>query len=122
MNNTMYAWSGGSTQTGYEKYIPGSGIGWKINLINGFEKDGVSYASSHHKGWGKVKIGKAHATNNGFDSSSAVGRYFHKQMFLSGELGFGVGSSGPTVSISSSWGYDASQDRGAQWDWYHKDY
>jgi len=106
--------------TGYEKYTPGTGIGWKINLINGFEKNGLSYACNHHKGWGSVKIGKAHNKSGSIESSSLSAKYFHKQLGVTGSLEFGA--SGPSVGISSSWGYDTSNDTGYQWNWYHKNY
>lgn len=110
--------SGGSTQYGYDAYSPGTGIGWAVNLISGFSAPGCgNYTTDKHTGWGQVQIRKAHNNNGNPESSSAKAAYFHRELSSEGELQFS--KSGPAVTITNKWSYDASQDIGQDWTWYH---
>ncbi|KZE84422.1 hypothetical protein AV654_00510 [Paenibacillus elgii] len=110
--------SGGSTQYGYDAYSPGMGIGWAVNLISGFSAPGCgNYTTDKHSGWGQVQIRKAHNNSGNADSTSAKATYFHRELSSEGELQFS--KTGPAVTITNKWSYDASPDAGHNWTWYH---
>lgn len=111
----------GGNINGYEKYDPGKGIGWEVNLISKWWTSNCGYyVVDRHKGWGQVKIGKFHNGSWAGESSSAVARYFHSQITGSGELQFSA--TGPAITLTGTASYDSSPDFGAQWDWYHRNY
>ncbi|MGP3782580.1 hypothetical protein [Paenibacillus sp. 1A_MP2] len=112
--------NGGTIWSGYNTYNPGAGVGWAINLIGSWwSQDCGYYTVDGHKGSGQVKAGKAHSNNSAPDSSSAVGKYFHRTYLANGELGF---SGVPTITISPSSNYDPSDEVGARWNWTNKNY
>ncbi|MBJ6360659.1 hypothetical protein ACFOQM_04960 [Paenibacillus sp. GCM10012307] len=65
--------------SGYDAFLPGSGIGFAVNLIAGFTQNGIFYSTTKHKGWSEIRIQKAHNGSGTLDSSSGVANYFHKQ-------------------------------------------
>ena len=111
----------GGNINGYEKYDPGKGIGWEVNLISRwFTSNCGDYVVDRHKGWGQVKIGKFHNGSGNGESSSAVARYFHSQITGSGELQFST--TGPAITLTGTLSYDTSPDFATHWDWYHRNY
>ncbi|MCT2194755.1 hypothetical protein M3G15_06345 [Paenibacillus sp. p3-SID1389] len=119
-NPAIRAETAGNQITGYNTYTPGAGIGWSVNLIQAFQQNGTTFIVDRNKGWSQIKIGKAHNGSGKIDSSSIVGKYFHKYLAANGSLSFD--KSGPSAGISYDWAYDSSNDYGYQWDWYHKNY
>lgn len=99
----------------YDDYDPGSGIGWKVDLVNKFIAGDREYTVYRHKGWGQIQAVKSHNGDGTTDTSSASARYFHKVVeATSGTLTF---SSSPSVSITYAERYRQSSAAGDQFYW-----
>lgn len=89
-------------QTGnnaYNEFTPNSGIGRSINIQSGYKK---------HSGYFQTELLKKSVS--GGEHCSAVGKYYHQNLSINGTLGFSA--SGPTISLSNSYAYTDSGDRG----------
>lgn len=104
--------------SGYDKFDPGAGIGFAVNLIFAFNQNGVNYGVTKHKGWSEVRLQRPHDGSGRPDSTSAVANYFHRYGTFNGTLEF---DKKPKVSISFAWTYDKHRDIGANLTWYHQD-
>src|SRR5690606_26380167 len=107
-----------TTQFTLESYAPGTGIGWKYDIISSFtdyyQGQEIGYAVNKHQGHGYVQITKVHDNSGTYESSSASATYFHKQLTVSPGFTF---SATPQVGLTSSFGMDASPAATSQWFW-----
>jgi hypothetical protein len=100
--SSVYGYQTNTSGYGYDDYNPGAGVGKGINITAPL---GGSY-TQFHTGTLSVDITKATSANS---RESAVGRYYHKQIFPSMSLSFS--ESGPSISVSGYTGtYDQSSD------------
>lgn len=111
---TTRTWSG----TGCTEYQPDCGFGQSIDIRFEFDSNGWTYRTYEHGGsisgkLTKYLVGSEQGAQN---IASAVGRYYHKQVGITGTLGFS--KSGPSISISWASSYDPSPDTGAQFNFY----
>lgn len=105
-----------SSRYGYEAYTPGAGIGWHVDILDGFYDNGNYTDAVRHKGWGAVTLTRGSDNSGTTQSSSASATYFHKQAQFNASLTF-VGGAIPEVNLDSSYGWDQSTDVGYQWYW-----
>lgn len=106
-------------------YTDGSaaGIGWEYDILDFFYSGLKQMNSYRHKGWGQVKIGrwvdKYRAGN--YESTQAVGTYFHKEFTASGTLAFD--GTRPSVGIDATSSYDKADDiLSDPFSWMHYSY
>ncbi|RXZ77348.1 hypothetical protein EBB07_31585 [Paenibacillaceae bacterium] len=119
VNSNGQSCSRNFSYTGNDKYTPGAGVGWAVDIMHNFTAiDGKYCETNKHAGWAHAQVVRPHDDSGTYDSSSLAAKYFHRFGALNGTLDFSGGSN-PSVSIGFSWFYDTSSDLPKQWFWRH---
>ncbi len=98
------------------------GIGWDVDLVGMYHVTDCPPDNrvqvKEHRGWGQFIMEKVHDGSNKLVTSAISASYFHKQVGLTGTLGFSA--TGPAVTITNSISYDESYAAYEDWDWVQK--
>ncbi|MCR8642701.1 hypothetical protein NV379_08500 [Paenibacillus sp. N1-5-1-14] len=114
---THYVYSNGQ-----DTFAPGTGIGWKVDLLNKFDKyyapanQVVSYSTYKHRGYGELDIHKAIDNSGNREVTDVAGAYFHKEGTVNGTLTL---SKTPEVGITWGTQYDEAPHAAYSFEWYH---
>ncbi|WP_063563819.1 hypothetical protein [Paenibacillus sp. O199] len=116
--STLYAETAGVQQSGQLKAPPGAGIGYEVNLISEFSKNGARYIVNRHKGWSGFQLYREHDKSGRLEVTAFEAKYFHKEWNLTGEVNV---AKTPAVTFSTTAGVSESNADTQTLNWYHKD-